>query len=95
MIIFPAIDLYDKKAVRLYKGDYSQMTVYSDNPVEIAKDFEEKGAKYRCGTIIGFTFSVTCLLLIPNQKLSTVLLVFACVLGLAILLSRPKREENV
>lgn len=56
---------------------------------------EEKGAKYRCGTIIGFTFSVTCLLLIPNQKLSTVLLVFACVLGLAILLSKPKREDNV
>ena len=46
MIILPAIDLYDKKAVRLYKGDYSQMTVYSDNPIEIAKDFEEKGAKY-------------------------------------------------
>ena len=46
MIILPAIDLYDKKAVRLYKGDYSQMTVYSDNPVEIARDFESKGAKY-------------------------------------------------
>lgn len=39
MIIFPAIDLYDKKAVRLFKGDYEQMTVYSDNPPEIAKDF--------------------------------------------------------
>ncbi len=46
MIILPAIDLYDKKAVRLYKGDYSQMTVYSDNPIEIARDFESKGAKY-------------------------------------------------
>jgi len=46
MIIFPAIDLYDKKAVRLYKGDYSQMTVYSDNPPEIAKDFESQGATH-------------------------------------------------
>ena len=46
MNIFPAIDLYDKKAVRLYKGDYAQMTVYSDKPWEIAKDFEEKGAKF-------------------------------------------------
>ena len=46
MNIFPAIDLYDKKAVRLYKGDYQQMTIYSDRPWEIAKDFEKKGAKF-------------------------------------------------
>ena len=46
MIILPAIDLFDKKAVRLYKGDYNQMTVYSDNPLEIALDFQNKGAKY-------------------------------------------------
>ena len=46
MNIFPAIDLYDKKAVRLYKGDYDQMTVYSNNPIEIAYDFEGKGAKF-------------------------------------------------
>ena len=46
MIIFPAIDLYDKKAVRLLKGDYNQMTVYSENPCEIAKDFEDKGATH-------------------------------------------------
>lgn len=45
MLIFPAIDLYDKKAVRLLKGDYAQMTVYSDKPWEIAKDFQNKGAK--------------------------------------------------
>ncbi len=45
MLIFPAIDLYDKKAVRLLKGDYAKMTVYSDNPVEIAKDFENEGAQ--------------------------------------------------
>lgn len=45
MIIFPAIDLYGGKAVRLYKGDYSRMTVYSDSPLEVAKDFWEKGAE--------------------------------------------------
>ena len=46
MKIFPAIDLYDKKAVRLYKGDYAQMTVYSDDPVSVALDFKRQGAEY-------------------------------------------------
>lgn len=46
MIIFPAIDLFDKKAVRLYKGDYRNMTVYSENPIEIARDFETQGATH-------------------------------------------------
>lgn len=46
MKIFPAIDLYDKKAVRLYKGDYAQMTVYSEDPVSVAKTFESQGAQY-------------------------------------------------
>lgn len=46
MIIFPAIDLYDKKAVRLYKGDYQNMTAYSENPIEIARDFELCGATH-------------------------------------------------
>lgn len=46
MIIFPAIDLYDKKAVRLFKGDYQNMTVYSENPIEIARDFESCGATH-------------------------------------------------
>ena len=46
MIIFPAIDLFDKKAVRLYKGDYQNMTVYSENPIEIARDFESSGATH-------------------------------------------------
>ena len=45
MIIYPAIDLFGGKAVRLYKGDYAQMTVYSDNPVEIAEDFRAQGAQ--------------------------------------------------
>ena len=46
MNIFPAIDLYDKKAVRLFKGDYNQITVYSENPIDVARDFEQKGAKF-------------------------------------------------
>ncbi len=46
MIIFPAIDLYDQKAVRLFKGDYNQMTIYSENPIEIARDFEANGATH-------------------------------------------------
>lgn len=46
MKLFPAIDLYDGKAVRLFKGDYNEMTVYSENPIEIARDFEQKGAEY-------------------------------------------------
>ena len=46
MIIFPAIDLYEKKAVRLYKGDYAAMTVYSDDPVSVARDFEAAGATH-------------------------------------------------
>lgn len=46
MKIFPAIDLYDGKAVRLYKGDYDNMTVYSNNPIEIAYKFEAAGAEY-------------------------------------------------
>lgn len=44
MKIFPAIDLYEGKAVRLLKGDYNALTVYSENPIEIAKDFESQGA---------------------------------------------------
>ncbi len=44
MRIFPAIDLYGGKAVRLYKGDYDQMTVYSDDPAAVAAKFAECGA---------------------------------------------------
>ena len=46
MNIFPAIDLYGGKAVRLFKGDYENMTVFSDNPEEVALDFAKKGAKF-------------------------------------------------
>lgn len=45
MIILPAIDLYGGKAVRLYKGNYDEMTVYSDNPAAIAADFAAQGAE--------------------------------------------------
>lgn len=44
MVIYPAIDIYEGKAVRLYKGDYAQMTVYNDDPTAVAKDFLQKGA---------------------------------------------------
>jgi len=46
MVIYPAIDMYEGKAVRLYKGDYNQMTVYNENPVEVAKDFLSQGATH-------------------------------------------------
>lgn len=46
MLILPAIDLYEQKAVRLYKGDYDNMTVYSDNPLEVARKFQECGATF-------------------------------------------------
>lgn len=46
MILFPAIDLISGKAVRLFKGDYAQMTVYSDDPVSVAKSFEAAGATH-------------------------------------------------
>ena len=44
MKLYPAIDLYDGKAVRLYKGEYQQMTVYNENPVAVAMDFQKAGA---------------------------------------------------
>lgn len=46
MNIFPAIDIVEGKAVRLFKGDYAQMTVYADNPLQIVKDFKDNGAQF-------------------------------------------------
>lgn len=46
MKIFPAIDLIDGCAVRLLRGDYNQKTVYSNNPVDVAKSFVNAGAEY-------------------------------------------------
>lgn len=45
MILVPAIDILDGKVVRLKKGDYDQVTVYSDDPVAMAREFEEAGAE--------------------------------------------------
>ena len=46
MLIYPAIDLYEGKAVRLFKGDYAQMTVYSNDPPGLAEDFAGCGATH-------------------------------------------------
>ena len=46
MLIYPAIDLYEKKAVRLYRGDYAQMTVYSEDPLSLAEKFRQAGATH-------------------------------------------------
>ncbi len=46
MYIFPAIDLYEGKAVRLLRGEYDKMTVYSENPIEIAYEFKNQGATH-------------------------------------------------
>ena len=45
MKLFPAIDLYGGKAVRLFRGDYEKMIVYSDNPEQVAEKFKEAGAE--------------------------------------------------
>ena len=45
MKLYPAIDLYEGKAVRLFKGEYQQMTVYHENPVAVALDFQASGAE--------------------------------------------------
>ena len=46
MYIYPAIDLRGGKAVRLTKGDYNQMNIYNDNPVSVAKEFYNDGARF-------------------------------------------------
>ena len=45
MYLYPAIDLYGGKGVRLYKGDYARMTVYSEDPAAVARAFEAAGAR--------------------------------------------------
>lgn len=45
MELFPAIDLFGGKAVRLLKGDYRRMTVFSESPLDVARDFVSCGAK--------------------------------------------------
>ena len=46
MLIFPAIDLFGGNAVRLYQGDYAQMTIYNHDPLAVARDFEAAGASW-------------------------------------------------
>jgi phosphoribosylformimino-5-aminoimidazole carboxamide ribotide isomerase len=46
MQILPAIDICDGKCVRLQQGDYNQETVYADNPIEMAKHWEQQGAEF-------------------------------------------------
>lgn len=46
MNVFPAIDIVQGKAVRLFKGDYAQMTVYNETPMDVVRDFERAGAKF-------------------------------------------------
>lgn len=46
MKIIPAIDIIDGKCVRLSKGDYGTKKIYSENPVDVAKAFEDAGIKY-------------------------------------------------
>ena len=46
MLLFPAIDLYDHKVVRLLKGDYRKMTVYSEDPVATARGIEADGGRW-------------------------------------------------
>ena len=46
MLIYPAIDLYGGQAVRLVKGDYARLTVYSPDPLEVARDFAAQGATH-------------------------------------------------
>src|SRR6187551_942930 len=43
MTIIPAIDIIDGKCVRLTQGDYGQKTIYNENPLEVAKEFEAAG----------------------------------------------------
>ena len=46
MIIYPAIDLYEGKVVRLERGDFQKQTVYSDDPAAFAKQWEQEGAQW-------------------------------------------------
>ena len=46
MRIIPAIDIIDGKCVRLSKGDYDTKKIYNENPVEVAKEFEDFGIQY-------------------------------------------------
>ena len=46
MRIIPAIDIIDGKCIRLSKGDYNTKKIYNENPLEVAKRFEDHGIKH-------------------------------------------------
>ena len=46
MRIIPAIDIIDGKCVRLTKGDYTTQKTYRDNPLDVAREFEDHGIRY-------------------------------------------------
>ena len=46
MLVYPAIDIRGGNCVRLYQGDFNQETIYSDNPEEVAQQWEAQGATY-------------------------------------------------
>ena len=46
MILYPAVDIYRGKAVRLVEGDFDAQTVYHDDPLEAARSWVEAGARY-------------------------------------------------
>ena len=46
MRIIPAIDIIDGKCVRLTKGDYDTKKIYNENPLEVAKEFQDAGIEY-------------------------------------------------
>lgn len=77
MILFPAIDLYQGKAVRLFQGDYAQMTVYSEDPSRVALDFSDLGADHlHLVDLEGAKFGTTSNLdvirkIVETSKLST------------------------
>ena len=61
MVIYPAIDLINGKCVRLTQGKYDNVTVYSDNPVSMAKSFMDAGSKYiHMVDLDGAKSGVTC-----------------------------------
>ena len=72
MFIFPAIDLFEGKAVRLYKGDYAQMTVYNDDPLRVANDFAAAGMEeLGVGWYLSQRNKVSCFyLVLPDIELS-------------------------
>lgn len=76
MRIIPAIDIIDGKCVRLTQGDYAQKKIYNENPLEVAKEFEDAGLNYlhlidldgaKAGKVVNWKVLET---LVTNTKLN-------------------------